>query len=147
MDFLFELEIRGVDESGLRTLAHACSGPECWPVVFIPGREEKRWFGVRKAYPPVLELPVEADGASVLAAAARPDADAVPYSPAGAPRLAATVERIARQASEGIDFRGAWVGSPIERTEHVTLAELQALITGAGTNEFTRYRVRPVPRD
>lgn len=145
MDFLFELEVRGADQDGLRAIAQACTGPRYWPVEFVPGREERRWFGIRKAYPPALVLPERAAGRSVLAAHAEPDAEAVPFAPDAAPLLAATVARIASYATGGMDFRAAWVGSPIERTELVTLAQLQGLITGPGTNEFTRYRVRSVP--
>ena len=144
MRFLFDLELPGADEDDLMAIAAACSTRRHWPIRFTPAREERRWFGLRKAYPAVLELPevdLRAVPASVLAQDAAPDAALVPFAPAHRERLATTLATIGQHAPAGFWIRASWVGSPIERDEHVTLAELCDHVRGGGLNEFTRYRV------
>jgi hypothetical protein len=147
MPFMFDLDLPGLDADLGRAIEHAVADAGAWPVRFEPDREERRWFGVRKAYPTVLEI-LAADGRGhILIDADHWDEHAWQLRPDAIPRLAALVAILADHAPAGFTFRSTWAGSPIERTMSLTPAELIALIQGGRLNDHTRYRVPPHSRD
>jgi hypothetical protein len=141
MLFMFDLELPGLTDERGAALSDECEAVGAWPVEFVEGRVEKRWFGIEKFYPPVIELATsDADG-SILAPTAARDAASIDMRAAALPRLALTTKLIADHFPEGYVFRATWSGAPIQIDEHVTPNQLAELIHASALNEFTRYRV------
>jgi hypothetical protein len=141
---MFDLDLGdALDPAVGAAIEHAVADAGAWPVRFSPLREERRWFGVRKAYPAVLEI-LTADGQGhVLVDPDHWDEDAWQLRPDAAPRLASLIAILADHAPTGFEFRATWAGSPIERSTDVTVSELQHLILEHRLNDHTRYRVLP----
>lgn len=142
--FMFDLELGGLTDERGRAVADECRSRGTWPAAFVPGRVEKRWFGVEKSYPPVLELPDHDEAGPAIAADAARDAHAINFRPDAAEAVAATVEIVADHFPEGLVFRATWAGSPIEHDEIVSIDELTAIVRASRLNEFTRYTVPPL---
>src|SRR5690349_16342521 len=98
--FMFDLELPSLTDERAEAAAHECADRNAWPLRFVPGRVEKRWFGIEKAYPSVLELPVDSGGPA-LAPEAERDADALAFRPEAAHRIAATIDVIADHFPDG----------------------------------------------
>lgn len=141
---MFDLDLGDdLDRSTGVAIEQAVADAGAWPVRFTPGRVERRWFGVRKAYPTVLEI-LTADGQGhVLVDPDHWDEDAWQLRPDAAPRLASLIAILAEYQPAGFEFRATWAGSPIERTVEVSPAELKAIIAAQQLNDHTRYRVLP----
>lgn len=139
---MFDLDLGAeVDPAVGQAIEHEVADAGAWPVRFSPGREERRWFGIRKAYPTVLEI-LTADGQGhVLIDPNHWDEEAWQLRPDAAPRLARLIAILAEHAS-AFDFRATWAGSPIERTVEVAPEDLQTLILEQRLNDHTRYRVQ-----
>lgn len=138
---MFDLEIPGLDRALGEAIEQAVADDAAWPVRFVSGREERRWFGVRKAYPAVLEI-LNADGQGhVLVDADHWDEDRWIFRPDAVTRLARLVEILAANAPAGFTFRATWAGSPIEQTVELHPMQLVELITAEQLNDHTRYRV------
>lgn len=143
MPFMFDLELARLDEATGHAIEHAVADAGAWPVRFVPGREERRWFGVRKAYPTVLEI-LTADGTGhVLIDPDHWDEVAWQFRLDAVPRLVRLVEILADHAPDGFTFRATWAGSPIEHTVEVRPRELIVLISDQRLNDHTCYRVLP----
>jgi hypothetical protein len=139
---MFDLEFDGLtNELGL-ALAHACADRGAWPVAFSEGRVEKRWFGIEKAYPPVLDIQAADGTGSILAVTAERDADTIDLRHDAIPRLVDTVRILGEHLPEGFVFRATHSGSPIQRDATVSVEGLATLIADGHLNEFTRYLVR-----
>jgi len=140
---MFDLELPGLDQVVGHAIEHAVADSGAWPVRFTPGREERRWFGVRKAYPTVLEI-LTADGQGhVLVNPDHWDEDAWQFRPDAIARLIRLVETLAGHAPSGFTFRATWAGSPIEQSVDLSPADLVRLIADEAVNDHTRYRVSP----
>lgn len=140
---MFDLELPGLTDQRGQAVAEECERLGAWPVTFVPERVEKRWFGVEKFYPPVLEVPASDGTRAALAPGAARDADTIAMNPKATDALAATVSVIADHFPEGFVFRATWSGSPIQRDEVVAVNDLASLIRRSALNEFTRYTVPP----
>ena len=140
---MFDLELPGLTATLGQDLEHAVADAGAWPVRFTPGREERRWFGLRKSYPTVLEI-LTADGQGhVLIDPDTWDEHAWRFRPDAIERLARLVTILAEHVPDGFTFRATWAGSPIERTEHLSPDELVARIEREQVNDHTRYAVEP----
>lgn len=139
---MFDLDLgRPVKETEGRAIEHAVADAGAWPVRFTPGREERRWFGLRKAYPAVLEIQVRDGQGHVLVDPDHWDEEAWQLRPDAAPRLARLIAILADHVADGFIFRATWAGSPIEHSEDVTVEELQQRIVEHRLSDHTRYRV------
>ncbi|MDQ8043388.1 MAG: hypothetical protein REI11_02210 [Patulibacter sp.] len=143
MIFMFDLELGQLSDARGAAITDAVREANGWPVEFVAGRVEKRWFGVEKFYPPVLEILTEDDAGPILLPTATRDADAIALRPDAVAPLAVTVGVIADHSPEGFVFRATWSGSPILQDEHLRIPDLVRRIRASGLNEFTRYRVDP----
>ncbi len=144
MPFMFDLELPALTTDIGVAIEHAVADAGAWPVRFTPGREERRWFGIRKAYPTVLEV-LTADGQGHVLQ--RPDHwDEVSWKlrPDALPRLVALIDILARISPAGFTFRATWAGSPIERTIELPATKLATLVSAQQLNDHTRY-VIPAP--
>lgn len=140
--FMFDLDLGvPVDAERGQAIEHAVADAGAWPVRFTPGREERRWFGIRKAFPTVLEILTEDGRGHVLVRPDHWDEEAWELRADAVPRLASLVAIIAEHAPAEFEFRATWAGSPIERTTHLSVAELQRLVLDQRLNDHTRYRV------
>lgn len=143
---MFDLDLgRQVDEAEGHAIEHAVADAGAWPVRFTAAREERRWFGLRKAYPAVLEIQVRDGQGHVLVDPDHWDEDAWRLRPDAAPRVARLIAILGDHVPAGFVFRATWAGSPIERTEEVSVEELQQRIVGQRLNDHTRYRVGVAP--
>lgn len=139
---MFDLEFEGLtDELGL-ALAHACADRGAWPVTFSEGRVEKRWFGIEKAYPPVLDIEAHDGTGPILAVTAERDAATIDLRHDAIPRLIDTVRILGEHLPDGFVFRATHSGSPIRLDETVSVDGLATIIAEGQLNEFTRYLVR-----
>jgi len=143
MPFMFDLELVDVDEAAGIAVEHAVADAGAWPVRFTPGREERRWFGIRKAYPTVLEILTEDGTGHVLVNPDHWDEDAWQFRPDAIPRLVGLIEILSRHAPAGFTFRATWAGSPIEQSIELPAAALMSLFADGLVNDHTRYRVLP----
>jgi hypothetical protein len=141
MLFMFDLEVEGLTDHRGRALADECLAVGAWPVSFVEGRVEKRWFGIEKFFPPVIEVATSDDDGTILAPNASRDAAAIAMRVDALPRLALTTKLISDHFPTGYIFRATWSGAPIQVDEHVTPDQLAQLIGASALNEFTRYRV------
>ena len=141
--FMFDLELASLSEERAEAAAQECADRNAWPLQFVPGRVEKRWFGVEKAYPTVIELPTESGG-PVLALEAERDADALVMREEAAARIATTVEIISDHFPDGFTFRATYSGSPVRHDETLSAEDLADRIRASELNEFTRYPVPPL---
>jgi hypothetical protein len=140
---MFDLELPGLDEAMAHAIEHAVADAGAWPVRFTPGREERRWFGIRKAYPTVLEI-LTADGQGhVLVDPDHWDEYAWLFRADAIPRLVELVDILAGHAPSGLTFRATWAGSPIEHTLELAVADLISLLADGAVNDHTSYRVLP----
>ncbi len=140
---MFDLEVEDLTAERGRAVDHECAARGAWPVTFAPGRVEKRWFGIEKAYPPVLDIDPRDDTGSILAVTAERDADTIDLRHDAIPRLIESIRVIADAFPEGFVFRATHSGTPIRINETPTVDELISLIQDGHLNEFTRYRVTP----
>ena len=138
---MFDLELPGVDDVLGESIEQAVADAGAWPARFVPGREERRWFGVRKAYPSVLEIHTTDGQGHVLLDPDHWDEDRWVFRPDAIPRLARLIEILAAHAPEGFTFRATWAGSPIQRTVELHPMELVDLVAAEQLNDHTRYRV------
>lgn len=139
--FMFDLEVENLTDARGRAVTADCAAGEAWPVAMVPGRVEKRWFGIEKAYPTVLEILPEDEVGSVLAASAERDAETVALRSDAPERLAHTLRIVDRHFPEGFGFIATYSGSPIQTERSLTIDDLAALVERSALNEFTRYRV------
>ncbi|MEH3054354.1 MAG: hypothetical protein PGN13_10170 [Patulibacter minatonensis] len=146
MPFMFDLELPGLTPAGGRALEQAVADAGAWPVRFEPGREEQRWFGIRKAYPSVLEILTEDGRGHILVDPSDWNEDAWVFRPDAVPRLARLVELLADHAPEGYVFRATWSGSPIDRSEELAAVDLAERVRSEAVNDHTRYFVGVDPR-
>jgi hypothetical protein len=138
---MFDLDLGLVDLARGRAIEHAVADAGAWPVRFSEGWEERRWFGIRKAYPPVLDI-LTADGQGhVLADPDHWDEHAWQLRSDAAPRVATLLDILARHSPAGFTFRATWAGSPIEHTIDLTVEDLCAVVLDQRLNDHTRYRV------
>lgn len=144
--FMFDLEVDGLTDARGQAVAEACADAGAWPVSFVPGRVERRWFGIEKSYPPVIEIVTQDGTGSILAVTAERDAATIDFRHDAVPRLAATVRIIDEHFPEGFVFRATHSGSPIRVDEEPSLDELVATIQAGHLSEFTRYRVPGHPQ-
>ncbi len=140
---MFDVEVEGLTNARGQAAAEECADRNAWPITFIPGREEKRWFGIKKSYPAVLELATDSGG-SPLAPNVERDADHIAMYAGAADRIATTVRVISDHFPEGFVFRATWAGSPIQHDETLSINELAEKIRDCELNEFTRYTVPPL---
>lgn len=141
---MFDLDLGlAVDAAFGTAVEHAVADAGAWPVRFTPEREERRWFGIRKAYPAVLEILTEDGRGHILVDPDRWDEEAWQLRSDAVPRLARLLGILADHSPDGFEFRATWAGSPIERTEDVTVGDLQQLVLDQQLNDHTRYRVKP----
>lgn len=140
---MFDVEVPGLTSVRGQAAAEECADRNAWPVAFVPGREEKRIFGIKKAFPAVLELATDSGG-SPLAADVQRDADHIAMSPDAAVRIATSVQIISDHFPDGFSFRATWAGSPVQRDETLSIDDLVERIREAQLNEFTRYIVPPL---
>ena len=140
--FMFDLELPGLTEARAEAVAQECADRNAWPIEFVPGREEKRWYGVRKSFPDVIEIPTES-GKPALSDDAERDAEALAMRPEAAARIATTLEIIGDHFPDGFVFRATYSGSPVQYDEDVSVEDLAARVRGCALNEFTRYTVPP----
>lgn len=141
--FMFDLELPSFTTEGAEAAAHEAADRNAWPLQLVPGRVEKRWFGIEKAYPTVVELPTESGGPA-LALEAERDADTLVMREDAAARIATTIEILGDHFPEGFTFRATYSGSPVRHDETLAATDLAALIRASGLNEFTRYTVPPL---
>lgn len=139
--FMFDLEFDGLTDELGRDIAVECVRRGAWPVTFRAGRVEKRWFGIEKAYPPVLEIEAGDETGPILAVTAERDADTIDLRHDAIPRLVDTVRILADHLPDGFVFRATHSGSPIQIDEEPTVQDLVELIERGQLNEFTRYTV------
>lgn len=138
---MFDLDLPDLDANLGAAIEQAVADAGAWPVRFSHEREERRWFGIRKAYPRVLEI-LTADGTGhVLVDPTHWNEDAWELRPDAIPRLARLVEILAAQSPHGFEFRATWAGSPIERTIDIHPMDLVDVINAGQLNDHTRYRV------
>lgn len=138
---MFDVELPDLSpEQGDRIVARIAEAGG-WPAHYVPRREERRWFGVIKAYPHVLELATEDDRGHVLIAPDVWDEERWRLRPDAHERLATTLAILAEEHPAPFTFRATWSGSPIERDEELTASELATLIRADQLNDHTRYRV------
>lgn len=141
MPFMFDLDLPGLTPPLGVAIEQAVADAGAWPVRFTPGREEQRWFGIKKAYPTVLEI-LTADGQGhVLVDPDHWDETAWRFRLDAIPRLSSLIDVLAAHAPDGFTFRATWAGSPIEQTVSITPGELTELISDERVNDHTRYRV------
>lgn len=138
---MFDLDLPDLTPERAERMLHAIADAAAWPARYQPEREERRWFGVTKAYPHVLELLTEDGTGHVLLEPTVWDETSWRLRPDARPRLAATVRILAAQHPAPFTFRATWSGSPIERDEELTAGELARLVAGDQLNDHTRYRV------
>lgn len=141
--FMFDLELDGLTDEVGHAVAADCDTADAWPVAFVPGRVERRWFGIEKAYPTVLEIQATDHDGSILDPAAERDADVVVFRPGAGSRLAETLRIVARHFPGGFGFIATHSGSPIQKERSMTVDEVAGLAADSRLNEFTRYRVAP----
>lgn len=141
--FMFDLELPSLTPERAEAAAQECADRNAWPLQFVPGRVEKRWFGVEKAYPTVVELPTESGGPA-LALEAERDAPALVMRDEAAARIATTVEIIGDHFPDGFTFRATYAGSPVRHDETLSADALAQLVRSSELNEFTRYTVPPL---
>ncbi|MFT4034045.1 MAG: hypothetical protein QM679_00555 [Patulibacter sp.] len=140
---MFDLELPGLTALSGVLVEQAVADAGAWPVRFSPSREERRWFGIRKAYPAVLEI-LTADGQGhILCNPDRWDEHRWQLRPDAAPRLARLIELLAHYTERDFTFRATWAGSPIEQTVRLPVTELAALVRANRLNDHTRYVVCP----
>jgi len=144
---MFELGLLDLDEP--RGLAAQAAARErgAWPLHYVPGRVERRWYGIHKSFPPELWLPTDVDGAPILSPGDQRDQPTLGMNPVLLPRLAQAIAVVAEVFPGGFTFRATFAGSPVTGTATATPEELEALILESGLNEFTRYRVLANPND
>ncbi|MBJ7471648.1 MAG: hypothetical protein JHD16_10120 [Solirubrobacteraceae bacterium] len=142
--FMFDLELPSLTRERGEAAAHECADRNAWPLHFVAGRVERRWFGIEKAYPSVVDLPVDAGGPA-LAPTAERDALTLELRPEAAHRLASTIQILATHFPEGFVFRATFSGSPVRDDHALSAPDLADLIRSNGLNEFTRYTVLPNP--
>jgi hypothetical protein len=141
--FMFDLELDVPPTDAGQAIEWAVADAGAWPVRFEPGREEQRWYGVKKAYPAVLEILTEDGQGHILSDPAEWDEDAWPLRPDAEPRLAETIRILGRHFPAGFVFRATWAGSPILRDEYLSADSLADLALTGRLNDHTRYRVTP----
>lgn len=140
---MFDLELPGLTPELGTTIEQAVADAGAWPVRYSEGREERRWFGVRKAYPTVLDI-LTADGQGhVLVDPDHWDEERWTFRADATPRLARLIEILAAHAPSGFEFRATWAGSPIEQTIRLHPMALVELVRAGQLNDHTRYRVSP----
>lgn len=138
---MFDLEVEGLTDQAGSTLEAAARRAGAWPVLFETGRVERRWFGIEKAYPPVLDIATsDAAGQIVLPDAPR-EADRILMRADALPHLAKTLALIAEHFPGPLTFRATWSGSPIRADVALTLDELLLRIRHCDLNESERYLV------
>lgn len=140
--FMFDLQVENLTDAVGQSVIDAVTAAGAWPVAFVPGRVERRWFGIEKSYPTVLEIQSGDVRGSVLATEIR-DADTVDLRLDARHRLGQTLAIIADHFPSGFVFIATHSGSPIQRNETPTPEELVTLAEESRFNEFTRYRVQP----
>lgn len=140
---MFDVEVPGLTSARGEAAAEEVADRNAWPIAFIPGREEKRIFGIRKAYPSVLELASDSGG-SPLAPNVQRDAKHIAMYASAADRIATTVRVISDHFPEGFTFRATWAGSPVRHDETLSIDDLVQIIQNSALNEFTRYTVPPL---
>lgn len=138
---MFDLELPELTPQVGERVMHAVADAGAWPAHYVRGREERRWFGLTKAYPTVLELPTADGRGHVLVDPATWDEERWRLRPDARARLANTLRILATEHPAPFVFRATWSGSPIEQDQHVTSDELVDLILGDQLNDHTRYRV------
>lgn len=148
--FMFDLDLPDLTPERGQQIEHAIADSGAWPARYQSEREERRWFGITKAYPHVLELLTEDGRGHILLEPDTWDEERWVLRPDARPRLVATIEIVAAAHPSPFAFRATWSGSPIERDEELTARELAALIATDQLHDHTRYRVwspasRPTP--
>lgn len=140
---MFDIEVPGLTSVRGEAAAEEVADRNAWPIAFIPGREEKRIFGIKKSYPSVLELATDSGG-SPLAPNVQRDADHIAMYAGAAERIGTTVRVISDHFPEGFTFRATWAGSPVRHDETLSIDDLVERIRDSHLNEFTRYTVPPL---
>ncbi len=141
--FMFDLELPSLTTQRAEAAAQDAADRNAWPLHLVPGRVEKRWFGIEKAYPTVVELPIESGGPA-LAIEAERDADSLVMRAEASHRIAATIEILGHHFPEGFTFRATFAGSPVRHDETLAASDLADLVRTSRLNEFTRYTVPPL---
>lgn len=144
---MFDLELPELTPQIGERVMHAVADAGAWPATYVKGREERRWFGLTKGYPTVLELPTEDGRGHVLLTPDEWNEERWELRPDARPRLARTIEILAAEHPAGFVFRATWSGSPIEQDQRLSASELVELILADRLNDHTRYRVSPALPD
>lgn len=139
--FMFDLEVEGLTDPTGRALEAACREAGAWPIIFAPGRVERRWFGIEKAYPPVLDIAVEDPSGPIVLPDAPREAERIVMRASALPALARTIGLVAEHFPGPLTFRATWSGSPIRTDVDLSLDDLLVRIERSFLNEAERYRV------
>lgn len=140
---MFDLELPELTPQLSRAIEHAVADAGAWPVRFTPGREERRWYGVRKSFPDVLEVLTSDARGHVLMDPEHWDEHAWEFRPDAVERIARLIEVLGDHAPGPFVFRATWAGSPIERRARLSVEALADLVRSGELNDHTAYVVSP----
>ncbi|MBO9531511.1 MAG: hypothetical protein J7513_00860 [Solirubrobacteraceae bacterium] len=144
MPFMFDLDFPKLTPELGVAIEQAVADAGAWPVRFTPGREERRWFGIRKHYPAVLEISTQDGRGHVLLDPDHWDETSWELRPDATERVATLIVILAEHAPLGFLFRATWAGSPVEHQHAMSAVELAALVRGGELNDHTSYLVESV---
>ena len=128
-----DLDLPEVEWGHAARLESLMRGPEFFSV---ESRPRRHWLR-----PPKARLDIEARAHDILAEDADWGEEVYRLEPAGAERLARTIEVLGRELPPGWSVRGEWVGDPVDAERRVSAAELADRCRAIGLERGVRYVV------